>query len=160
MSPGVLVHACAVSAYVGEGAKHDLTNLFISSRAALPILSISSLVRRGLIALTSSGPKLHSTGPTSKLSRGTTSGPLLLRLGSRGRIGIGWWITWSSLSWDSDPELDTDESERSIACDCPGRPLDWSCCSSAMLVIVLRVGSLHVTSGLRLFCGDIEDSES
>jgi hypothetical protein len=115
----------------------------------LPILSISSLVRRGLIALTSSGPKLHSTGPTSKLSRGTTSGPLLLRLGSRGRMGIGWWMTWSSLSWDSDPELDTDESERSIACDWPGRPLDWSCCSSAILVIVKRTGSL---SGQGAFC--------
>jgi hypothetical protein len=117
VNPAVLVRACAMSVFVLELAKHDRTDLFISSRAALPILSISSLVRRGLIALTSSGPKLHSTGPTSKLSRGTTSGPLLLRLGSRGRMGIGWWMTWSSLSWDSDPELDTDESERSIACD-------------------------------------------
>jgi hypothetical protein len=53
--------------------------LLISSRAAFPILSRSSLVLRGLIALTSSGPKSGSRGPTAELSRGTTRGPLLFR---------------------------------------------------------------------------------
>ena len=51
--------------------------LLISSRAAFPILSRSSLVLLGLIALTSSGPKSGSRGPTAELSRGTTNGPLL-----------------------------------------------------------------------------------
>jgi len=66
--------------------------LFNSSRASLPSASISSLVRRGLMALTSSGPNSASMGPTAELSRGTTSGPLLFRLGKRGRMGVGWWI--------------------------------------------------------------------
>ena len=91
------------------------TYIFISSLAACPILLISSLVLRGLMARTSSGPKCDSTGPTSKLSRGTTRGPLLRRLGKRGRIGIGWRIVPSSLSCASDPEEDeTAESERAI----------------------------------------------
>jgi hypothetical protein len=67
-----------------------VTHLLISSRASLPILSRSSLVLRGLIALTSFGPKLTSTGPTAELSRGTTMGPLLLRVGNGGLTGIGW----------------------------------------------------------------------
>ena len=67
-----------------------VTHLRSSSRASFPILSISSLVRLGLMALTSSGPNSASTGPTAELSRGTTKGPLLLRLGSRGRVGMGW----------------------------------------------------------------------
>jgi hypothetical protein len=66
------------------------TNLLSSSRASLPSLSMSSLVRRGLMDLTSSGPYSASIGPTAELSRGTTRGPLLLRLGSLGRMGIGW----------------------------------------------------------------------
>lgn len=67
----------------------SLACLRISSLASLPSLSMSSLVRRGLIARTSSGPKGASTGPTALLSRGTTRGPLLFLLGRRGRTGIG-----------------------------------------------------------------------
>jgi hypothetical protein len=72
-----------------NGGLRTSTDDRISSRAAFPILSMSSLVRRGLMALTSSGPNSDSTGPTAELSRGTTRGPLLFRLGSRGRVGIG-----------------------------------------------------------------------
>jgi len=50
---------------------------------------MSSLVRRGLMARTSSGLKVLSLGPTAELSRGTASGPLLFLLGSRGRTGTG-----------------------------------------------------------------------
>jgi hypothetical protein len=78
-----------VSQCTTGGGATVCSHLLISSRASLPILSMSSLVLRGLMALTSSGPKWASTGPTAELSRGTTKGPLLFRLGSRGRTGMG-----------------------------------------------------------------------
>lgn len=87
-----------ISTKTKSGAQDGGTNLLNSSRASLPILSISSLVLRGLIALTSSGPKCDSTGPTAELSRGTTRGPLLLRLGRRGRVGMGAWMAGSLVS--------------------------------------------------------------
>lgn len=100
--------ACLIKVSDGVGKEvRKQTHFVSSSRACLPILSMSSLVLRGLMALTSSGPKWASIGPTAELSRGTTKGPLLLRLGNRGRVGIGWWIVISL----SDP-AEAEESER------------------------------------------------
>lgn len=79
-----------------------------SSRVSLPRVWISSLVLRGLIALTSSGPTCKSTGPTSVESRGTIILPLLFRLGNFGRIGFAVcpWAEWST----DDPEEESDQS--------------------------------------------------
>ena len=65
---------------------------------------MSSLVLLGLMALTSSGPTCNSTGPTSIESRGTIMVPLLLRLGSLGRMGLGAWIS------KDDPDDESDQS--------------------------------------------------
>jgi len=85
--------------------------LFISSLAFLLMRSISSLVLLGLIDRTSSGPKWHSTGPTSELSLGTTSGPLLFRLGRRGRRGMGCWMEDSSPLSTATEEFEDDEDD-------------------------------------------------
>lgn len=65
---------------------------------------MSSLVRLGLIDLTSSGARGRSTGPLSTESRCMIMVPLLFRLGRRGLVGTGAWM-WST----DDPD---DESER------------------------------------------------
>lgn len=106
-----------------------------SSRASLPMRSMSSLVLRGLMALTSSGPKCGSTGPTAELSRGTTRGPLLFRLGSRGRVGMGWWIMGSLLS---EGDVDTEESHRSIELVLALEPMDRVSCSSMVVCEGMR----------------------
>lgn len=80
-----------------------------SSRASRPILSRSSLFLRGLMARTSSASRCMGTGPTSDDPCGTMRVPLLLRLGSRGRVGTGAWISW--LSTD-DPEEESALSGR------------------------------------------------
>jgi hypothetical protein len=68
---------------------------------------MSSLVLLGLMDLTSSGPTIISTGPTSTESRGTIIVPLLLRLGKRGRTGAG---AWMLTLWSTDD--DDEESDR------------------------------------------------
>jgi hypothetical protein len=72
-----------------HGPGQFCTNFWSSLRASWPMTSRSSLVLRGLIALTSSGSILVSTGPTAAESRGTIMVPLLFLLGSRGRLGMG-----------------------------------------------------------------------
>lgn len=69
------------------------------------MFSRSSLVLLGLMALTSSGSKCVAMGPTCEESRGTIRVPLLLRLGSGGRVGMGIWISWLS-SEDADEQSD------------------------------------------------------
>lgn len=73
---------------------------------------MSSLVRLGLMALTSSGPACTSTGPTSVESRGTIMVPLLLRLGSLGRTGFGAWMGWSI----DVPDDESDQSGLAVLC--------------------------------------------
>lgn len=82
------------------------------------------------MARTSSGPKCESTGPTAELSRGTTKGPLLFRLGRRGRVGMGWWMMGSF--W-SEGVVETDESERSMGWTWLAEPIEWLSCSSDMV---------------------------
>jgi hypothetical protein len=57
------------------------------------------------MALTSSGSRCVGIGPTCDESRGTIRVPLLLRLGSGGRVGMGMWISWLS-SDDADEQSD------------------------------------------------------
>lgn len=97
-----------VSAMLASRHKRErwATNFCNSSLAALPRVSRSSLVLLGLIDLTSSGPTCRSTGPTADESRGTIIVPLLLRLGRRGRIGVGAWMGWST----DVPEEESDQS--------------------------------------------------
>ena len=79
------------------------THLFISSLASFPKASMSSLVLLGLIARTSSGSSLISTGPTADESRGTIMVPLLFLLGNGGRMGTGaLMVGWSSEDADDE----------------------------------------------------------
>lgn len=95
-----------------QGAKPLQTHLSSSALASLPRVCMSSLVRRGLMALTSSGPACTSTGPTSVESRGTIMVPLLLRLGSFGRTGFGAWMGWSM----DVPDDESDQSGLAVLC--------------------------------------------
>lgn len=70
-------------------ARQQKPYLCNSSLAALPRVSISSLVRLGLIDLTSSGARGKSRGPASTESRCMIMVPLLFRLGRRGLVGTG-----------------------------------------------------------------------
>ena len=107
------IHSCA-HAIDGSQSSAVGTHLCNSSLASLLNISRSWLVLLGLMALTSSGPSAISTGPTSMESRGTIMVPLLFRLGNRGLIGTGAWITgcscWSCC-WSSDaPDDESDHS--------------------------------------------------
>lgn len=97
-------------------------------RASVPIFSISSLLRRGLMVLASPSSYSSSLSSTCSLSRGIMMVPLDFLLPRRGRPGLS---RFSVLNWSvASDVLDDDElTPRSLAAT------RWSTCSCGKGVV-------------------------